>query len=85
VVSLYINPVIVETNRLNDLLKSSAQGLALFPNSLSWQGPSEVDMTYAVDSQELLDIEEDLDWMKTGLNLVDSKLVILMFWREPMQ
>jgi hypothetical protein len=85
VVSLYINPVIIETNCLNDLLESSAQGLTLFANLLSGQGPSKVDMAYAVDPQKLLDIEEDLDWMKAGLDLVNSRFVTLMFWRKPMQ
>ena len=42
-------------------------------------------MTYTFDSQELLDIEKDLDWMKAGLNLVKSRLVILMFWWKPVQ
>jgi hypothetical protein len=42
-------------------------------------------MTCALDSQELLDIEEDLNWMKAGLNLVESRLVILMFRWKPMQ
>lgn len=39
-------------------------------------------MTCTFDSQELLDIEEDLNWMKAGLNLVESRLVILMIrWK----
>ena len=42
-------------------------------------------MTCIFDSQELLDIEEDLDWMKAGLNLVESRLVILMFRWKPVQ
>jgi hypothetical protein len=84
VVSLYINPVIIETNCLNDLLESSAQGLTLFANLLLGQGPSQVDMAYAVDSQKLLDVEEDLDWMKAGLDLVNSRFGILMFWWKPM-
>jgi hypothetical protein len=41
-------------------------------------------MTCTFDSQELLDIEEDLNWMKAGLNLVESRLVILMFRWKPM-
>jgi hypothetical protein len=40
-------------------------------------------MTYTFDSQELLNIEEDLNWMKAGLNLVESRLVILMFRWKP--
>jgi hypothetical protein len=40
-------------------------------------------MTCTLDSQELLDIEEDLNWMKAGLNLVESRLVILMFRWKP--
>ena len=40
-------------------------------------------MTCTFNSQELLDIEEDLDWMKAGLNLVESRLVVLMFrWKS---
>lgn len=42
-------------------------------------------MTYALDSQELLDIEEDLNRMKAGLNLVESRLVILMFRWKPVE
>jgi hypothetical protein len=40
-------------------------------------------MTCTFDSQELLDIEEDLNWMKAGLNLVKSRLAILMFRWKP--
>jgi hypothetical protein len=39
--------------------------------------------TYTFDSQELLDIEEDLNWMEAGLNLVESRLVIPMFRWKP--
>jgi hypothetical protein len=85
VVSLYINPMVIKTNCLNDLLKSGAQRLTLFPNSLSWLGPSEVDMTYAVDSQELLDIKEDLNWMETRLDLVNSGFGVPLFWWKSMQ
>ena len=42
-------------------------------------------MTYALDSQELLDIEEDLNRMKAGLNLVESRLVIFMFRWKPVE
>jgi hypothetical protein len=42
-------------------------------------------MTYAVDSQELLDIEEDLNWMETRLDLVNSGFRILLFWWKSMQ
>jgi hypothetical protein len=35
-------------------------------------------MTYTVDPEELLNIEENLDWMKAGLNLVDNRFVVLM-------
>ena len=42
-------------------------------------------MTYTLDSQELFDIEKDLDWMEARLNLVKSRLVILMFWWKPVQ
>ena len=83
-VSLYINPVIIETKALNDLLKSSAQGLALLPNSVSWQRQRRDDMTYAVDSQQLLDIEKNFNWMKAGLDLVDNRSMIPMFWWKPM-
>ena len=41
--------------------------------------------TYTFDSQELFDIEEDLNWMKAGLNLVESMLVIFMFRWKPVQ
>jgi len=41
-------------------------------------------MTYAVDPEELLNIEEDLDWMKAGLNLVDNRFVILTLRWKPM-
>jgi hypothetical protein len=40
-------------------------------------------MTCTFDSQELLDIEEDFNWMKAGLDLVESRLVILMFRWKP--
>jgi hypothetical protein len=40
-------------------------------------------MTYTLDSQEFLDIIEDLNWMEAGLNLVESRLVILMFRWKP--
>lgn len=40
-------------------------------------------MTCTFDSKELLDIEEDLNWMKAGLDLVESGLVILMFRWKP--
>ena len=42
-------------------------------------------MTHALDSQELLNIEEDLNRMKAGLNLVESRLVILMFRWKPVE
>ncbi len=38
---------------------------------------------YTFDSQELLDIEKDLNRMKAGLNLVESGLVILMSRWKP--
>jgi hypothetical protein len=41
-------------------------------------------MTCTFHSQELLDIEEDLNWMEAGLNLVESRLAILMFRWKPM-
>jgi len=41
-------------------------------------------MTYAVDPEELLNIEEDLDWMKAGLDLVDNRFEILMLRWKPM-
>lgn len=40
-------------------------------------------MTCTLDSQELLDIEKNLNWVKAGLNLVESRLVILMFRWKP--
>jgi hypothetical protein len=43
-------------------------------------------MTCTFDSQELLDIEEDLNWMKARLNLVESRLVIPVFrWKAVQQ
>jgi hypothetical protein len=42
-------------------------------------------MTCTFDSQELLDIKEDLNWMKAGLNLVESRFVILMFQWKPVK
>jgi hypothetical protein len=41
-------------------------------------------MTYVVDPEELFNIEEDLDWMKAGLDLVDNGFEILMLRRKPM-
>lgn len=41
-------------------------------------------MTYAVDPEELLHIEEDLDWMKARLDLVDNRFEILMLRWKPM-
>jgi hypothetical protein len=40
-------------------------------------------MTCTFDFQELLDIKEDLNWMKARLDLVESGLVILMFRWKP--
>jgi hypothetical protein len=41
-------------------------------------------MTYAVDSQQLVDIEKNFNWMKAGLDLVDNRSMIPMFWWKPM-
>lgn len=49
------------------------------------QKSTQANITYALDSQELLDIEEDLNWMKAGLNFVEGWFVILMFRWKPVQ
>ena len=41
-------------------------------------------MTYTIDPEELLNVEENLDRMKAGLNLVDNEFVILMLRWKPM-
>ena len=41
-------------------------------------------MTCTFHFQELLDIEEDLNRMESGLNLVESWLVIIMSQWKPM-
>jgi hypothetical protein len=41
-------------------------------------------MTYTVHSYKLLNVEENLDWMEAGLNLVDNGFLSLMFWRKAM-
>ena len=40
-------------------------------------------MTCTFNPQELLDIEEDLNWMEAGLNLGESRLVTLLFRWKP--
>jgi hypothetical protein len=75
--------VIIETNCLDDPFECSTQGLLLFSGSVSQQKSPQDKVTCTFDSQELLDIEEDFNWMKAGLNLVESRLVILTFRWEP--